>query len=429
MPGHVRENLKARVSAGETPGIIAGITTAAGPEFIAEGKTGLGGNSRVISESTMFEIGSISKTFTALLFQIALDGGKLKENDAISEHLPADLKLDAATAAITLEQLATHRSGLARMPDNFKPADATNPYADYSVQQLYAWLQGTKPRKPGTVEYSNAGMGLLGHIIARTAGAEYEDVMRSWIATPLSMPDTCITLSAEQRGRSAAPHLDGKAIPMWDIPTLAGAGAIRSTPRDLLRWVALNAGIEKCPLTAAMERTHKPRGKRGPRGSQVALGWMITPSKNGPLLWHNGGTGGTRSWAGFNLKTRTAAIVLANSRTEIDDIGMHLLSPDFPLRSPQAVARLSADDLKSCEGFYVFSPFSIITIKATDTHLTAQLTGQSALAAYPSARNEFFLRVVDARLTFEPGPDGKAAAVILHQNGRDQRAPRAIEKK
>lgn len=423
IPEDVRQNMRQRIAVGECPGIIVGIATPEGAVFESEGRVGKDDEAGRIGPDTVFEIGSITKTFTTLIYQIAVDGGLVRPGDKLASFLPRVANLPGPVGAMTLHQLATHRSGLPRMPDNFKPADPRNPYADYSVDRLYAWLRTVKPGAADRFEYSNAGMGLLGHALALKTQSSFEALVSGWILSPLGLADTCVDLNPDQRRRAATPHADGRPIPMWDIPTLAGAGALRSTARDMLRWTSMQCGLIDCQHSAAMKKCQQPQGRTEREGGKVALAWMITPAKSGALIWHNGGTGGTRSWIGFNRKTRTAVVVLANSSEIIDDIGFHLLSPDMPLRVPEKERPISAAALKQCEGCYDLGTTTLF-VKADGARLSVQLTGQPATPAFARSDTEFFLRAVDARLSFEPGNGGPMKSVTLHQNGRDQKATR-----
>lgn len=426
FPAELRENLRQRVASGECPGIIVGIAGPAGQSFMSEGHASLAADAKPIRDDTVFEIGSITKTFTALLYQMAVDGRILNPEATIAAFLPPDLKLAEPVADITLQQLVTHRSGLPRMPDNFRPASAANPYADYTRGQLYAWLQRVALVNDGSFLYSNAGMGLLGHVIERKTGTNYESLLRSWITTPLGLVDTGITLGDSQKKRIATPHSDGRPIPMWDIPTLAGAGAIRSTARDLLRWSATQGWLIDSPLSAAMKRTQRPQAPTERRGGQIALAWLVSPAAKGTIVWHNGGTGGTRSWAGFNSALNIAVIVLTNSSIPADDIGFRLLGADMPLRTPRFVAAVPQRALENCAGAYDFGKEHLV-VRVESQRLRVRMADQPAFPAYPKNEREFFLRAIDAALTFEFGADGKATAVILHQNGRDQRATRIAD--
>jgi serine-type D-Ala-D-Ala carboxypeptidase/endopeptidase len=403
-----------------------GVADRNGQVFASAGMTRSGAGSQKITEKTVFEIGSITKTFTALLYQMALDGGVIQLNHSVQDLLPPGLDLGAQVGCISLHQLATHHSGMPRMPDNFKPADRKNPYADYSKDQFYDWLRSAKLGQP-KFGYSNAGMGLLGHLLELKSGSRYESLIHQWIGVPLSLHDTKISLSAEQKSRSATPHSEGATLPMWDIPTLAGAGALRSTTSDLLRWTSLHAGIIDGPLQSAMQRVQKTQGPAGQGGEKVAIGWLIKPASRGSIIWHSGGTGGTRSWTGFNRRTGTAVVVLANSSVVVDDIGLHLLDSTSPLRTPRRWVPVAASGLKRYAGVYQFGK-SQLSVKPDGNRLMVQTTGQNPNPAYCEGNLSFFLRAVDAQLTFEEGPEGQINAVVLHQNGKSQRGERLIQK-
>ena len=181
---------------------------------------------------------------------------------------------------IALVDLATHTSGLPRLPTSFKPKDPSNPYADYTVEQLYSFLATYElPRDIGALyEYSNLGGGLLGHVLARRAGTDYETLVRTRITKPLGMTDTGIQLSADQRARMAPGH-DRQMSPVanWDLPVLAGAGALRSTTE--VGRVRAADGVR------ASRR--QPTGRR----SQLALAWHVFTRDGNDIVWHNGGTG------------------------------------------------------------------------------------------------------------------------------------------
>ncbi len=268
---------------------------------------------------TVFEIGSITKAFTATL--LLQEGTAL--HDPIRRHLPADLKVPTRDGKeITLLHLATHHSGLPRLPTNFDPKDLANPYADYGAEDLYDCLETVElDRAPGaTYEYSNLGAGLLGHLLERRNGKSYEQLVLTRICEPLGMSDTRITLSAEQRRRLAPGHLSPrKPAANWDPGVLSGMYALRSTANDMLRFLDANLG-------GAYDAAHSARAPIGD-GMSIGLGWHLLPlSPEGPMVvWHNGGTGGYRSFAAFIRKTGTAVVVLGNSTADTDAIGITLL--------------------------------------------------------------------------------------------------------
>jgi CubicO group peptidase (beta-lactamase class C family) len=274
---------------------------------------------------TVFEIGSISKAFTGLLLADLVLQGRAALDDPVRRHLPEAWKLPSREGReITLLHLATHTSGLPRLPANLVFKDPANPYASYPEADLASFLGSyVLRREPGDrYEYSNLGAGLLGRALA---GAAYEEAVVARIASPLGLEDTRIALSEDQKRRLAPPHAAvGKPAANWDLPTLAGAGALRSTADDLLRFLEANLGAG--PGTA-LALSHEERFRAGPQGPRIGLGWHLTPllSNGKTMIWHNGGTGGYRSFAGFVKETRTAVAVLANTAADVDGLAVALL--------------------------------------------------------------------------------------------------------
>lgn len=263
---------------------------------------------------SIFEIGSITKTFTGLLLAQMVGESKVKFDEAVRELLPKGTVSKPDGAEITLLDLATQRSGLPRMPDNFRPSDPQNPYADYRAANLYQYLTShgvAKPANPPFL-YSNLGFGLLGQGLAERAGKSYAALLQQAIVSPLKLKDTVISLSQDQQARFIQGH-DGEYRPAhaWDLDAMAGAGAIRSTANDMLTYLEAQLHPEKFPtLTAAIKQTHELRANALP-GMKIGLGWLYV--EKGEYYWHNGGTGGFSSYAFFDPKNDCAAIVLFNT--------------------------------------------------------------------------------------------------------------------
>jgi CubicO group peptidase (beta-lactamase class C family) len=336
LPQDVETSVKQRIEYGITPSIVIGIVDKDGSHYYTFGSKKLNGSP--VDNHTIYEIGSISKVFTAILLAQQVVDGKMKLDDPISKYLPAEVKVPQYEGhVITLGNLSDHTSGLSRMPSNFNPANPANPFADYTVQQMYDFISGyTLPRDVGAeYEYSNLAQGLLGHILALQAGVTYEELMIKTIATPLKMNETKITFDTNMKKNLAMGHSGGRQVENWDLPTLAGAGALRSSTFDMLKFLAANAGLTKTKLRKAMDLTQMVRHDKA-GGNRVGLGWHITAGKNGDVIWHNGGTGGYRSFAGFVKETGVGVVVLTNSSEGVDDIGFHLLNPDVPLTKIKA---------------------------------------------------------------------------------------------
>ncbi|MGO9536280.1 MAG: serine hydrolase domain-containing protein, partial [Limisphaerales bacterium] len=299
--------LRERIDIGkQSVGIVIGIVDEKGPRIIRYGKVSRD-NDRTVDGDTVFEIGSATKVFTGLLLADAVERGEMKLDDPISKYLPLSVKVPARNGRqITLLDLATHTSGLPRLPDNLAPKDENNPYADYTIEQMFAFLSGyTLPRDIGvTYEYSNLGVGLLGHILVLKAGTNYETLVLQRICRPLGMTNTLITLTPELKARLATGYnAAGEPVPNWDMPTLAGAGALRSTANDMLKFVAANLGLAKSDLWPAMQLAQAPRHEASSPAmpdTQIGLCWHVSNQFGTEVIWHNGGTGGYHSFIGFD---------------------------------------------------------------------------------------------------------------------------------
>jgi D-alanyl-D-alanine-carboxypeptidase/D-alanyl-D-alanine-endopeptidase len=421
----------------QSVGLVVGMIGPDGRKVVSYGALEKG-DPRVLNGDTVFEIGSVTKVFTSLLLSDMVQRGQVTLTDPVSKYLPASVKMPQRTGKqITLQDLATHTSGLPRMPSNLKPKDPANPYADYSVTQMYEFLSSYElPRDIGSqYEYSNLGGGLLGHVLTLRAGMDYEALVRARITAPLDMKSTSITLSPEMKARLAVGHdAKLKSVANWDLPTLAGAGALRSTANDLLTFLAANLGYIKTPLAPAMAAMVEVRRPTGTPGLDVGLAWHIFSTPLGTVIWHNGGTGGYRSFIGYDSKTRIGVVVLANASTAagVDDIGRHLLNPKSPLLNasaflPPKERKEAAVDPKLFDkyaGKYQLAPNFVLTITREGEHLFAQATGQPKFELFAEGEKEYFLKVVDAQITFVVDAGGVVNQLVLHQGGQDLPAKR-----
>ncbi len=410
-----------------TPGIVVGLVDDSGRRIVSYGKFRQDSQEEVNGD-TVFEIGSLTKVFTSLLLAEMVLNKQVQLDDPISKYLPQSVKAPARNAKeITLVDLATHTSGLPRLPSNLSGLDmilhADNPYAKYSVDQMYDFLAGYKlPRDIGSeYEYSNLGAGLLGHLLALKAGTNYEALVMQRICLPLGMTNTRISLSPELKRRLATGHNEaGKPVSNWDIPTLAGAGALRSTVNDMLNFVAANMGLQKSELQPAMDFQHTPRHTAGSSQSHIGLGWHI--AKNGPveMVWHNGGTGGYHSFAGFIKGSRRGIIVLCNSNKANEDLAEDLLG--FRKQPTEVKIDLNLYDLYL--GEYDFGSKRVFKVTRKGDHLFGQLTGQGAIELFPESETEFFCKAVKARVSFVKNGGGAVTGLVLHQGGADLNAPK-----
>lgn len=334
----IQNIIKTEVDNTRSKGIVVGIINEKGTTVFGYGKVKDNSNQQP-NGNTLYEIGSVTKVFTALILADMVQKGELKFDDPISKFLPKSVKTPARKGKeITLLDLATQRSGLPRMPDNFSPKDQTNPYADYTIEQMYDFISKfTLSRDIGSkYEYSNLGVGLLGHILSLKARVNYEKLLRDRICNPLKLDKTIITLTPELQAILATGHDEtGQSVANWDISTLAGAGALRSNVNDLLLFLSANLGFTKTVLSSAMEQTHISRDSTGYPNLDIGLAWHILKNFGAEIIWHNGGTGGYASFIGFDKKKKMGVVVLSNSTNSIDDIALHILNENYKVRPYQ----------------------------------------------------------------------------------------------
>jgi serine-type D-Ala-D-Ala carboxypeptidase/endopeptidase len=407
-------------------GIVVGVIEPAGRRVVAYGALDKG-DTRPLNRETVFEIGSMTKVFTSLLLADMVQHGEVALDDPVVKYLPAGVKMpERGGKQITLVDLSTHTSGLPRLPDNFKPKDNANPYADYSVEQMYQFLSSYQlTRDIGSkYEYSNLGGGLLGHVLARRAGMSYEQLVQTRILGPLGMKSTAITLSPGMKGRLAVGHnMSLEPVANWDLPTLAGAGALRSTADDVLEFLAANLGYIKTPLAPAMAAQLAVRRPADDPNLKIALGWHILTIDSHEIVWHNGGTGGYRTYMAYDLKRRVGIVVLSNTSTTVgvDDIGLHLMDVDAPLaKMPTQHTEITVDPKLLAEyvGTYQLAPTFAITITLENGKLSEQATGQQKFPIFAESTTKFFLKVVDAQIGFNRDGAGAVTSLTLYQGGR-----------
>jgi serine-type D-Ala-D-Ala carboxypeptidase/endopeptidase len=417
----IREVLRDRVTVSKThQSIVVAITNENGTRFVSYGKTAQTPNAKNADENTIFEIGSITKVFTGTLLAEAVKRGEAQLNDPVSKYLPKNVKTPTyGGKEITLIDLATQSSGLPRLPANLAPKNSQNPYADYTLAQMYEYLSSYQlTREIGIkYEYSNFGLGLLGHILSLRAGKSYEDLVKTSILQPLAMTKTTITLSRGLKSSMAQGYDEnGEPISNWDLPTLAGAGALRSTAKDMAKFVAANAGLLKSDLSGVFMVAHQPRRKAS-ENMKIGLAWQILPLSTGDIVWHNGGTGGFRSFAGFSKAKKIGIVVLSNSAESVDDIGFHFLNKEIPLTKVKPFVTVSQKILDEYVGSYELALNAIFTITRRQDKLFAQLTGQPQFRVFAETENKFYYKVVPAQLTFNRGTSGKIESLTLSQNG------------
>lgn len=239
---------------------------------------------------SIFEIGSITKVVTAALLADMVAKGEVRLEGRVAEQLPPDASMPSGGEDITYLELASHTSGLPRLPVNLVPPDMSDPYSTFTIDALLDGLATTSITDRGSDEYSNLGYALLGQLLARIADVPYEDLVRTRIFGPIEMKDSYFEDVPDTR--RVPGHSEGGGVPYWNLAAVSPAGGIRATASDVLRFSVARA-------------TSNDRN--------VSLGWVVEQTPNGEVLWHNGGTGGFLSFTGFHRDSATAIAVLTNT--------------------------------------------------------------------------------------------------------------------
>jgi CubicO group peptidase (beta-lactamase class C family) len=289
---------------------------------------------------SVFEIGSVSKTFTGLLLAQLVEQKKVRLDEPVRSLLPLGTVGAPSGSEITLVDLSAQHSGLPPLPDNFHPTDRADPYADYDKKALFAFLASHGVALPDKPEfaYSNLGVGLLGEALAERAGRTYDALLREEITGPLGMKETGVALTASMQARFIPGHdHNHKPARAWNVNVLVGAGGIRSTAADMLTYLEahlhpdhLPRGVSSAPagktLAAALASSHVVHGDAMP-GMHIALNWFRVDASGS--FWHNGATGGYSSFALFNPDADYAVVVLSNTAVGdppfTDLLGKHIV--------------------------------------------------------------------------------------------------------
>ncbi len=404
------------IDAGYIKGIVVGVTREGQEAYLSKGVRSISGK-EAMDENAIFEIGSISKTFTGLLLAEMVMRGKLELDDPIQQYLPQGIKAPKRDGnSIRLVHLSNHTSGLPRMPTNFAPADYLNPFKDYLAEDMYQFLNGYKLTRDigSSYEYSNLATGLLGHLLATAYKTTYESLLTSIITEPLGLEHTGIT---QVIGPLAKGYAGSEEVPNWDFSSLQGAGAIRSSASDMMRYLEANMGLIETKLYPAMRLAHANSGAAD-INPIVGLGWHTLIYDEKEIIWHNGATGGYTSFMGWIKGTDQGVVVLNNSKENVDHIGLNVLVPTYPLKAIRQSVILDKEVLAEFEGRYELAPGFVLTISRDGQQLTALATGQDALPIYPESETKFFYKVVDAQLVFNKNENGQVERVTLFQGGQ-----------
>lgn len=243
--------------------------------------------------------------------------------------------------------------------------------------------------------------------------------MLTWLPTPLKMQSTFLNTPGRKDKNVATGYSGKQAVKPWtwtDQSAIQGAGGLLSNAEDMMKYLLANLNPGTNTLGKAMSASHQPQADAGGANMKIGLGWHI----RNDIVWHNGGTGGFRTFAGFDPKKKMAVVILTNSGMGADDLGFHLLDATIPLKKIRKPITIDTLVLSQYPGTYEITPAFSIDVTLEKDQLFIQATGQSRFEVYPESESKFFLKVVEAQIEFMKNEKGGIEKLILYQNGKAQ---------
>jgi CubicO group peptidase (beta-lactamase class C family) len=391
---------------GALPGSVAvGVLRGGVESFGAAGDAG---------QLPLYEIGSISKVFTGLLLAQAVEKGELSLDDTLGKLLAGKAALRPDVAGVTLRQLVTHTSCLPRLPKGEWSDDMKDPYRDFSRAMLWKALSETELKRtpPCEGDYSNFGLAVVGELLSERYAKPWETLVIERIAAPLGMSDTKQHLG-DKETRLAKPYSGKKEAGPWTFQAFAGAGSLRSTTPDMLKFSRAMLAGRNGPLGAAAERALQPLARFG--GGEIGYAVMMRGPASKRSYYHGGATGGYRAHWMILPDSQEAVIVLAsNGGSPVEKVSDAVLAERYKLAAPAASAAVA--NPAEYSGVFRISPKLAMTVVAQDGVVYIRMTGQSFNPVTPGAADTFVFEKAGAEFAFAR-ENGKIASLTLRQNG------------
>jgi CubicO group peptidase (beta-lactamase class C family) len=357
---------------------------------------------------TQFQIGSVTKVLTFMLLAEMAAQDQVDESATIGS-LQLEWKFrNPEVAKITLDALATHSSGLPRLPANLAPADPQDPYADYDDAALRAGVETTREGQPlgHFYAYSNFGAGLLGWLLGEVDGKGYRKALEDRVIEPLGLRRTAFAPGEN----SAIAISGGKPVPIWHIDALSGAGVLWSSGNDLARLLQVFLGTARSPLHQDLKRDLDIVVEEAD-GFSLSRVWHVGRAGGAPVYWHNGATAGFHSFVGFRPDEKRGIVVLVSGDADPTAVGLAALGVASVAPKARAIDRDVA-------GQYALDTVGLGIFERNGLLMT-QLTGQPALRLHPLSGDWYALSEADASLHVVR-ENGRVRAVEVVQNGKTQ---------
>ena len=277
------------------------------------------GRAPIASPDSTFEVGSVTKTLTALLLADMVNRNEVSLTDPLSRFL-GERTSNPALSRVRLLDLATHTARFRGVPRDLlwdALRHRSDPYARYTSDRLHSALRRVASRRGiGTkFRYSNFGFAVLGHALEAAADRPYETLVRERVCEPLRLDATTFSIPASDNRAHVVGHKrSGKPVPSWNLASFAPAGGLRSSARDLLTYVGAHLHADSSGLGRALTTVQERRVEIRQGRLDVGLAWLIMRRHDQDILWHNGGTGGFSSFVGFSARSGVGLVALANAR-------------------------------------------------------------------------------------------------------------------
>lgn len=406
-------------------GLVVGVIEPQGRRIISHGHLGRG---RPLDGNTVFEIGSVTKVFTGLLFADMVNRNEVAFSDPAVKYLPDGVSMPARNGrSISLLDLATHTSALPFMPE-LSAATKSSSAADYSEADLYQFMTSYKLTRDigSNWEYSNLGYWLLSEALASRAGISYERLLRAHVITPLKLRNSDFVVTQQMKGNlstghdaSLKPAPKMSMVPIYSL--MPAAGGLFSTVNDLLNLLSVAMQYERSAIGAAVALSVDTRRPRLGPNEEQALGWNVVGKDGDQLIFMDGGTFGYSSCVAWDPVKRVGVAVLSNYAGSVTDIARHLLRPDFPLEHPKAIKhieiKLDSAILDVYVGRYEAAGEGVFTVVREGDALMMEAPdnwGLPRLRIRPESATDFFASELPLRVKFQKDHLGRVSGILVY---------------
>lgn len=402
------------------PGVIYCEINKHGTEYFSFGVNSLD-EAQVPDPDTLFEIGSNTKIFVALLTVRLEELGLISLTDPIRDYLPASVSIPERNGVqISFRDLLTHTSSLPSIPSNFDFQNPIECFAEYSAEDLYACLDELSLDWDigRSYVYSNLGYGLLGNIVENATGESWHKLVTKHICEPLGMASTRVA-GFEKHKNIATPHQGTRPVPHLEFSAFGAAGALRSSAEDMAAFLSFFLGFKDSTLSVSMKKMCEIHYQESNIFS-LGLGWHIQQREQQRLIWHRGETHGQTSFIAFDPDAEAGVVMLSNAAFSgcCSDIAIAQLDSASSLseQEPHVVLDIATVQLEPYTGQFALDLAISFSISVEQNSLSIGVTGQNGGKMYPVDDLQF--ETEDRRVIVKYS--GDLQEITIRQHGIDR---------